>query len=289
MKKNMLLAILVFILLISITPKVYSDEDEGPLIPEIGFGTIIVNVYNESNMSQAIPYDIFISNENGSQTFLREDCSGAISLFIGVLPYGDKTAFVLTSEEYKMRAYYLDIVYNVNYNFSFYLPPYEGRLQGSPPDKSVKSTSNSANVVSYLNNLIIPMNHTAIDITAVYVYNMHSSNAERTKINIQNVTDPTADLLIPMNYSATDIISVFVYNVSSGYGVWELIADTGYHYTPSAPSLTISKDELNENTTKGRVDYYFIYEDPDTSYPAWDLVSDEDYRYYEDGRTWLQM
>jgi len=279
MKKETKVIILILLLLINFP--ITSADDELPLCPI--WGSVKASVWNESNMSQAILFDIFITNEEGTETYEQKNCSYTILMNTSDLPQGDRTVFILQSTGYKMRTYYYDIELGFNYTFDFYLPPYEEKLQGSPPNQAVKTTSDIANVVNHLNNLIIPMTYVAIDIVSVYVYDTHSNNVERTKMNVEDVTNPANNLFIPMDFTATDIIGVYVYNISSGYGTWESIADSAFIYDENGPNITIAANQLNVNTTKGRVDYYYIYEEPGTSYPSWDLVSDEDWEYYVDG------
>lgn len=278
MKRKLFYILLIFILLSNAR---VSADDEGPLVPIEG--SVVAHVWNESNMSQPIPFDIFITNEEGTQTYQQKDCPYTVSMETADLPFGDKTIFVLQSEGYKMRVYYLDINPGINYTFDFYLPPYKGQLSGSPPTDSVKTQTDIANVVDFESNLIIGMTYTAIDITAVYIYDTHSKEVEKTQSDIAQVVNPAIDLDIPLTYTLNSVVGVYIYNISSGYGSWESVANSEYTYSEVNSKITIDAGQINDNITKGRVDYYYTFEEDGTSYPSWDLVSNEDYEYYVDG------
>jgi len=98
----------------------HSYSNAGLNIP---WGALGINVYNESNPSQALTFDLFITNQQGSETYVAYDCTNTKYLDMQDIPYGTKTVFQISSQGYNDRIYYKDLFLNHFYNFSFYLPP----------------------------------------------------------------------------------------------------------------------------------------------------------------------
>lgn len=108
------------------------EEDHGPLLPR---GFVFSNVWNEANTSESLVFDILITNEDGTETYLDTDCEYYVSFYTIDIPYGEKTIFIVNSDGFKQRIYYYDITLGEEYEFDFYLPPenpdpyYEQTLQ----------------------------------------------------------------------------------------------------------------------------------------------------------------
>lgn len=117
----------------------YNDSCVGHIstglsIPWLAIG---LSCYNESNMAEAIPFGIEITNRQGTQTYVNESLTTThyIDLLADNVPYGRGTIFVINSTGYRQRIYYYDIYLNHFYNLSFYLPVVELPTGGGGPDE----------------------------------------------------------------------------------------------------------------------------------------------------------
>jgi hypothetical protein len=89
------------------------------------WGGIQLQCFNESNTSQAIGFDVEITNNDASVVYTASDVSNGHTISFDDIPYGDDTIFVISNSSYRQRIYYYDLVANHFYNYSFYLPPIE--------------------------------------------------------------------------------------------------------------------------------------------------------------------
>ena len=98
------------------------------------WGVVGINVFNESNPSQAIGFDIEITDSAASQVYFATDCTNTHFIDFNDIPYGDDTIFVVSNSSYRDRVYYYDLNPNQVYNYSFYLPPIETPGDPSSPE-----------------------------------------------------------------------------------------------------------------------------------------------------------
>lgn len=186
----------------------------------VPWGAIGTNCFNESNPSQAIPFDLEVSNQGGTIVYKRTGLTNTHFIDVNNIPYGTNTVFILDSVGYKQRIYYKDIALNTFYNFSFYLPPSQthGGNTTPPGDCTLRLYTNSINVSSYTSDAIITLSHPVEDIVTVEIYNR----------------------------------SLYI-----SYGGWIMIPES--KYTVTTTQITINKTVLDKNTSMARVTYYYLY------------------------------
>ena len=86
-------------------------------------GGLQFNCFNESNTSQAIRFNIEISNQSGTEVFVAENIANGYSINLSDTPKGENTIIIVSNSSYETRVYYYDLVDEIFYNLSFYLPP----------------------------------------------------------------------------------------------------------------------------------------------------------------------
>lgn len=89
----------------------------------IPWGGVSFNCYNESS-GLPIGYNVLISNSGGDETYYGPDLWGYTFINVTTIPMGDDIGFYISNSSglYNSRIYYYDIIPNIFYNFSFYLP-----------------------------------------------------------------------------------------------------------------------------------------------------------------------
>lgn len=191
----------------------------------IPWGAIGVNCYNESKPIQAIPFNLEVSNQQGTIVYKRTGLTNTHYIDVQDIPYGTNTIFILESTGYKQRIYYKDITLNTFYNYSFYLPPEQtqqngtgGGSGGGTTDCTLRSFTNSINISNY-----------------------------------------TADAKITFTHTPEDIIGVEIFNISlyGTYGGWLMIPET--KYTTTTTNVTINESVIDKNTSMARISYYYEY------------------------------
>lgn len=146
---------------------IVSGGDYHPLILP---GYIIMNVYNESNCSECIPFDVLISNKNGSQTYEKNDNYCYVSIPITELPYGNDTIILVSSEKYNFRIFYVDLIPGVNLSMNVYLPP---KFQiGSEMDIVIRSATDTNQVINDSYDVHINTTYPINQIISVQIYNI---------------------------------------------------------------------------------------------------------------------
>lgn len=118
-----------------------------------GYGNhITLNVYNESNTSEDIIFNVFITNQSGSETYYDDICTTPYNVYFNQMPTGDNISFLIGAAGYYSRQFYFDIDPNTNYEINVYLAPYTANLYllnvvgpfseygFSPPVENVKLT-----------------------------------------------------------------------------------------------------------------------------------------------------
>jgi len=88
----------------------------------ITWGGLAINCHNESNASQNLTFDLFVTNVNGSDTYIAYDLSNTYYIDVADLPTGNKTVVQIGSDGYKTRYYYMDLFPNAFYILDSYLP-----------------------------------------------------------------------------------------------------------------------------------------------------------------------
>lgn len=130
-----------------------------------------VYVYNESNCSQPIMFDILISNRSGTQTYESLNNWGGANIPITSMPYGDDVIVLISSSNktYNFRIYYIDIDPSENFSLIAYLPP--RYTEGGPLDVTIQSFEDTALVSDPDVNLVIQTSYDIYNVFRVEVYN----------------------------------------------------------------------------------------------------------------------
>jgi hypothetical protein len=136
----------------------------------ISWGALGLSCYNESNPSQAIGFDIEITNSDASITYTAIDLTNTQYIDLNDIPYGDNTVIIITNSSYKLRTYYKDLTVNQFYNFSFYLPPLETESDDGTEDGTLRTYTNVAEVTNSSVNVTINLTHTLESTIGVYRY-----------------------------------------------------------------------------------------------------------------------
>lgn len=94
-----------------------------------GYGYhITLNVYNESNTSEGLVFNVFVTNLSGSETYYDISCINPHNIYLNQIPLGDDICFLISSNGYYSRQFYMDIDSNSNYEFTVYLAPLSANL-----------------------------------------------------------------------------------------------------------------------------------------------------------------
>jgi hypothetical protein len=104
----------------------------------VPWGGVTFIVYNESKPWQVINASIMVTDSLGLHPSQFNSIYGYYSFNITQIPYGTNTLFYISNSSYQSRLYPIDILQNIFYNFSFYLPPLH------PPGWNTTPANNSA-------------------------------------------------------------------------------------------------------------------------------------------------
>lgn len=85
------------------------------------WGAILINVYDENTSLAITNWSVFISNEDGSETY--ESLTNNNTLFVNVedIPYGDDTVIRINASDYDSKIFIMDLVVNTYYSLDAYL------------------------------------------------------------------------------------------------------------------------------------------------------------------------
>jgi len=253
-----------------------NGTDYGPLLPA---GNITTCVYNESNMSQQIPFSIFITNQDGTETYeATTQTANCIVLPTSQLPRGDDTIFIIESPGYKLREYLRDVELGTEYDFTFYLPPLEttnnedgdGDGEGDGEQECYLRSKTDLAEVSGTGDQTVTLTYPYESITAVSIYDNGEETTEATKSDIKTVSNPSTDETITLQENPTEITAVYQYNDTLYVG-WESVAND--KYSVSGSDVTVDSSALDDNSKQIRVDYK--YEEVDYGYGEWISVSND--------------
>jgi hypothetical protein len=251
-----------------------NGTDYGPLLPA---GNITTCVYNESNMSQQIPFSIFITNQNGTETYeSTTQTANCITLPTSQLPRGDDTIFIIESSGYKLREYLRDVELGTEYDFTFYLPPLETtdneEGEGEGEQECYLRSKTDLAEVSGTGDQTVTLTYPYESITAVSIYDNGEETTEASKSDIKTVSNPSTDETITLQETPTEITAVYQYNDTLYVG-WESVAND--KYSVSGSDVTVDSSALDDNSKQIRVDYK--YEEVDYGYGEWVSVSNDDW------------
>ena len=234
------------------------------------WGAIAVDCFNESNPSQNLTFDLFITNENGSKTYIAHDCVNTFLVNIENIPIGNKTVLQIDSDGYEVRYYYLDTEENHYYYIRSFLPKSESESGGDdvPDTPQLFAHTDSTSVTNPLVNQVITMDHDPQDVIGVYKYTITSDTREYHETT-KSVVDHTTYEIVTLGFTATEIVEVSVYNTSISY--WVPISSD--NYTANSTHVNVSADVLDDNTTIIKVGYY----GEGNIYYDWILIPEDKY------------
>jgi hypothetical protein len=235
--------------------------------------TVGLNCFNESNPSQAIPFDILISNVNTSQTYQADALTNTHWLPLESIPYGEDMIFHVTSPGYKSRTYYYDLELGEVYNLTFYLPPKEtsgdeGGGGGGDTVGTLRSFTNVQTVTNPALDATISLSHDLESIIEVSRYDVIYN--QQSKTDSISVSNPSVNVSIPLTKTLDELIGVYVFN-SSIYGGWVTVPDD--KYSLNTTHCEIDDSVMDDNTKIARIDYYYMVE----GYGQWITIADDKY------------
>lgn len=168
---------------------------------DIPWGALGLSCFNESNPSQAIGFDIEITNSDASITYTASDLTNIHYIDLNDIPFGDNTVIVVTNSSYKLRTYYKDMVLNSFLNYSFYLPPLE-TTRGDTDDGTLRTYTDVKSVTNSSNDITVTLTHTLEEMIGVSVYNISGTYPEWVSVPNDNYTISGNDIII--NQSVLD-------------------------------------------------------------------------------------
>jgi len=89
---------------------------------DVEFGSLTIAVFDENTSLPLIDWKVFITNQNGSETYVNLTNKNNIVLDISILPYGARTAILINDTWYNSRLYYMNLYPNNIYHLDAYLP-----------------------------------------------------------------------------------------------------------------------------------------------------------------------
>lgn len=186
---------------------------------DIPWGAMGINCYNESNPSQNLTFNLFITNEQGTQTYVANGCINTQYLDFTDIPTGTRTVIQVTSTGYKVRYYYMDLLPNMLHSLNAYLP--SDKITGGGGGTSEPTC------------------------------------VQRLYIDSKTITSYTTDQTVNLTFALDTLVDVQLFNRSlyGTYGGWYFIpADK---YTTSTTQVIVNKTVLDKNSTILKVTYYY--------------------------------
>lgn len=89
---------------------------------DAGFGAIFINCYDELYFTN-VTFNVFITNQDGSDTFLQYNNTNTLIIQTSDIPTGEKVAFSFSAFGYYPRYFYMDIEEDTWYDITAILPP----------------------------------------------------------------------------------------------------------------------------------------------------------------------
>lgn len=234
------------------------------------WGALGLNCFNESNPTQNLTFDVFITTENGSDTYVAYDCTNTFYIDVDDIPIGNKTVIQIDSDGYEIRYYYRDLAVNNFYLINTYLPKSSDESGGGdvPDVPQLFAHTDSISITNPLVDQTINMDETPTDIIGVYKYTVTSDTREyheTTKSVVNHSTHET----VTLGFTATEVVEVSVYNTSISY--WVPISSD--NYTANSTHVNVSADVLDKNSSIIKVGYY----GEGNIYYAWVFISEDKY------------
>lgn len=95
----------------------YSDNSTDLL-----WGALILNCFNENDSLPISNWEVFISNQNGSQVYNASNCNNYHEINVSLCPHGNNISISFNADNYNDRIYYRTLQENAWYVLNAYLP-----------------------------------------------------------------------------------------------------------------------------------------------------------------------
>lgn len=188
----------------------------------ISWGAMVINVYNESDMTQAITnWHILIKNSEGTLGYQRRNNNNPFYIGSDDVPYGTNSLIKVWKESYHFRIQIVDIPEDEFSSITFYLP----REKLEPGQEEGETESTDCVLRGYLDSVF--------------------------------VSNPAVDAEITLTYPLESIITVEIYDndLYGTHGDWLTIPNA--NFTATETKVTITAATLDSTTSMARVNYYF--------------------------------
>jgi len=143
---------------------------------------IWLNCYDEYSGEPINNWSVFISNDEGTETYTATNCANSQILNTSLCPHGESIAFKFTASGYKMRLYYTDIDEETLFVLNAYLPPAE-----TPSEGGGETNDTNISTQLYLINVI----------------NVYDSAIENVKMTFKHY-DPATENYVDTSVLYTD-------------------------------------------------------------------------------------
>ena len=206
----------------------YVEIDDIPVYSlgvNLVWGGLEINVYKEDEPWIGIGnYDIFITNNDGSETYDNTEQDNPFRIDVSDVPNGEGIIVQVSKIGFKTRIQTVDLFENSYYTLNFYLPPSD---EGSPDSEKDEDW-----------------------------YNPPVEDEVNLQIITEAVVDFSTDETLTTECPIASILVVYVFNESI-YGGWREIGNDNYSY--SGYTVTVDKEVLDANSTVIKVEYYCDY------------------------------
>lgn len=180
-----------------------------------------VDVYNESDPSMALVFNIQIRNADGTEVVQYMNQSGFTFINMSGFTTTQDVFLRAWSTDYQAREMYLeDFTSGYYYNVTFYLPK---KVIDTGEDPEGGGGTVEETLRAYIDSI--------------------------------SVTSFAVDCVVPLTHTIESIINVEVYKNIGGFGDWVDVPQN--KFTVYTTNVTINKTVLDANTTMARVNYYY--------------------------------
>jgi len=238
--------------------------DGGSGDPE-GYGNhITLNVYNESNTSEELTFNIFVTNQSGSETYYDEICTNPYNCYYNLIPTGNKISFLISSAGYYPRQFYMNIDTSVNYEVNVYLAPLSANLYFM---NVIDEYSEPVEDVFLVIKRYIDDTGQYENMTSLYTDGIGQCSAYllpdvqyKVYLNKTGYYDKTDDWIPDPTYFGIYYPKYFTiyhldYNITPDYDPWDYITFEGWMYTNG--SIKINYEDVLTGTINAT---FYTYE-----------------------------
>ncbi len=234
----------------------------------LGWGSLTINVYDETDGSAITGWDVFITNQNGSQTYESLGNNNPLTINIDVLPVGNNVAIKLNATNYNFSLFYMTLVQNTAYTLNAHLTP---------------ESESELYLLTVLNEIDVPVEEATMNIQR---YINDSVGFESVGIYLTDANGQVSTYLVPYelykftisltgyiteiaDWTPDPDIRIKTFRMSSVTSepveftiFWDNITFTGT--MDSGGNITITYDDNSLLTTNSQVYLYESYNGTDT-------------------------